>query len=51
MVEWGPGLSLAAGSVLGSELGVRLTILKGHRWLRVVVNAAVIVFAILLWIS
>ena len=51
MVEWGPGISLAAGSVIGSELGVRLAVLKGHRWLQVVVNVAVIAFAVLLWVS
>ncbi len=51
MVEWGPGLCLAVGSMVGSEFGVRMTILKGHRWLRVVVNLAVIVFAVLLWVG
>ena len=51
MVEWGPGISLAAGSVIGSEVGVRLAVLKGHRWLQVVVNVAVIAFAVLLWLG
>ena len=49
MVDWGPGLCLAAGSVVGSEIGVRMAILKGHRWLRVVINVTVIAFAVLLW--
>ncbi len=48
-VEWALGLSLAAGTVLGGQLGVRLTVLKGHRWVRVVVTATVVIFAIRLW--
>jgi uncharacterized membrane protein YfcA len=51
MVSWPHGLALAGGNVLGGQLGVRLTVLKGHRWLRGVVVAAVIVFAIKLWLS
>jgi len=45
-VDWPLGLALAAGSLLGGQLGVRLTILKGHAWIRVVVTVAVIVFAV-----
>ena len=51
MVEWVPGFWLAVGSVVGSEVGVRLTVLKGHRWLQVAVNVAVIAFAVLLWVG
>lgn len=48
-VEWSLGLVLAAGTVLGGQLGVRLTTLKGHRWVKGVVTVTVIVFAIRLW--
>ena len=37
-VEWVPGLVLAGGTFLGGQIGVRFTVLKGHRWLRVVVT-------------
>ncbi len=47
-VEWLPGLVLAAGNLLGGQIGVHLTVLKGHRWVRTVVTVAVVVFAILL---
>jgi uncharacterized membrane protein YfcA len=50
-VEWAQGLSLAVGTVLGGQLGVRLTVLKGHRWVKGVVTLAVLVFAIKLWLS
>lgn len=48
-VAWVPGLWLAAGTLLGGLVGVRLTVLKGHRWVRVVVTGAVIIFALKLW--
>jgi len=50
-VEWTLGLVLAAGTVLGGQLGVRLTTLKGHRWVKGVVTVTVIVFAIRLWVA
>lgn len=50
-VEWVPGLALAAGQLLGGLAGVRLTVLKGHRWVRGVVTAAVVVFAVKLWLD
>lgn len=50
-VDWAMGLALAAGTVLGGQLGVRLTVLKGHAWVRAVVTITVIVFAIRLWFS
>jgi len=49
-VEWLPGLVLGAGTLVGGQIGVHLTVLKGHRWVRMVVTTAVIVFAILLWL-
>lgn len=49
-VVWAWGLALAVGTTMGGLLGVRLTVLKGHRWVRGVVTVAVIVFALrLLW--
>jgi uncharacterized membrane protein YfcA len=48
-VAWIPGLALAVGSVLGSQVGVRLTVLKGHDWLKRVVTATIVLFALKLW--
>lgn len=48
-VSWGLGLALATGNVLGGLIGVHLTVLKGHAWIRRVVTAAVVVFAVRLW--
>jgi len=48
-VAWGPGLALAFGSALGSLLGVRLTVLKGHAWVQRVVTVTVVLFALKLW--
>jgi uncharacterized membrane protein YfcA len=50
-VDWGMGLALAAGYGGGGLAGVRLTVRKGHDWLKRVVTVTVIVFAILLWFS
>lgn len=48
-VAWVPGIVLGAGSFLGGQMGVRLTVLKGHRWVRGVVTVAVVAFAVKLW--
>ncbi|MBW1645542.1 MAG: sulfite exporter TauE/SafE family protein [Deltaproteobacteria bacterium] len=45
-VDWVLGLVLAAGTVLGSQLGVHLTVLKGHRWIKKVVTVMVILLAV-----
>jgi uncharacterized membrane protein YfcA len=50
-VRWIEGGALALGSVAGSLVGVRLAVLKGERWLRWAVTAAIAVFAVLLWIQ
>lgn len=50
-VEWVPATALATGSLGGSLLGVRLTVLKGHAWVRGVVTAAIVLFAIKLWLG
>ncbi len=48
-IYWPEGLSLAAGNLAGGQLGVHLTVLKGHAWLRGLVTATVILFAVALW--
>ncbi|MEJ2334494.1 MAG: TSUP family transporter [Gemmatimonadales bacterium] len=50
-VAWTAGFALAAGNLLGGLVGVRLTVLKGHRWVRRVVIVAIIAFALKLWLS
>jgi uncharacterized membrane protein YfcA len=50
-VAWMAGAALAVGSLAGSLLGVRLTVLKGHAWVRGVVTVAIVFFAILLWLE
>ncbi|MDX1578423.1 MAG: sulfite exporter TauE/SafE family protein [Gemmatimonadota bacterium] len=49
-VDWGYGLALGLGNLGGAFLGVRLTMLKGHVWIRRVVTVTVIAFAIRLWV-
>lgn len=48
-VDWVPGLALAVGSVMGSQVGVRLTVLKGHAWVKRVVTVTIVLFALRLW--
>ncbi len=50
-VDWRLGAALAAGMLLGGLLGARLTVLKGHRWLRAVVTVTAILFAVALWLG
>ncbi len=50
-VDWLAGAALAAGNLTGGLLGVRITVLKGHAWVRRVVTAAIIAFAIKLWVA
>lgn len=50
-VRWFEGVALSVGSIAGSLVGVRLAILKGDRWLRGAVTAAIVVFAVALWIQ
>lgn len=50
-VSWLVGLVLAAGSLAGGLMGVRLTVLKGHRWVQRMVTAAIVVMAIKLWFA
>ncbi|HEY7471403.1 MAG TPA: sulfite exporter TauE/SafE family protein [Gemmatimonadota bacterium] len=48
-VDWVVGTPLAAGHLIGALAGVRLTVLKGHAWIKRVLVVAVIAFAIKLW--
>jgi len=48
-VQWWIGLTLGAGTVLGGLVGVRLTVLKGHAWIKRVMTVTIIVFALRLW--
>ena len=50
-VDWTLGLVLAAGTMVGSQIGVHLTVLKGHRWIKKVVTVIVIIMAIKLIVS
>ncbi len=50
-LAWGMGLALAAGNLLGGLAGVRLTILKGHLWVKRIVTAAIVAFAIKLGLA
>lgn len=50
-VDWGMGFALAVGNFAGGLLGVRLTVLKGHAWVRRVVLVMVFVFAVKLWVG
>ena len=45
-VDWTLGLVLAAGTMIGSQIGVHLTVLKGHRWIKKVVTVTVLIMAI-----
>jgi len=50
LVVWGPGLALAAGSVVGAQIGARTVIRRGDRLVRVfvLVMAVVVVAAVIL---
>jgi len=49
-VDWGVGLALGAGNLLGGLLGTHLTVLKGHAWVKRVVVLMILVFALELWL-
>ncbi len=50
-VVWVVGGVLAAGNLIGGQIGVHLTVLKGHTWIKKVITVTVILFAIRLWFS
>ena len=45
MINWGMGLALAAGQILGATFGVRLQILKGQDWVRNVLTIIILACA------
>ena len=45
MINWGMGLALAAGQILGATFGVRLQILKGQDWVRHVLTLIILACA------
>ena len=49
-VDWSLGLALATGNALGGWLGTRLTVTRGHAWIRRFVLVTVVLFALrLIW--
>ena len=50
-VHWIPGLCLGGGTILGGLVGVKLTVLKGDKWIRNIVTVVVIFLAIKLWLT
>jgi len=50
-VDWGMGAALAAGNLVGGLLGTHLTVLKGHAWVKRVLVAMILVFAVKLWVA
>ena len=46
LVDWTLGFALGLGNFVGGLVGAKLTIAKGHRWVKRVVTAAVVVMAI-----
>lgn len=50
-VAWGWGMIMALGTVFGGLWGVRLTVTKGQRWVRMFLLAAVLAVALKLWFS
>ena len=45
MINWGMGVALAAGQILGATFGVRLQILKGQDWVRHVLTLIILACA------
>lgn len=45
-VDWPLGLALAVGNGLGGWIGTRLTIAKGHAWIRRVLLVVIVLFAL-----
>lgn len=50
-VDWPAGIALGLGNVLGGVVGVRVAVLKGHKWLEHAVTATIVVFAVMLWVT
>lgn len=50
-VDWGMGVALAGGNLLGGLIGTHLTVLKGHAWVKRVVVVMIVAFALKLWLA
>jgi hypothetical protein len=50
-VDWLWGLCLAAGSLIGGQIGARWTLTRGEAWVRSFLTVAAVLFAIGLWIK
>jgi len=50
-IDWARGIALGMGNLAGGQLGVRLTVLKGHSWVRAVVTVMILIFAVRLWLG
>lgn len=50
-VDWDAGLAMGAGNLVGSQVGVRYTVLKGHAWVRAFLIVTILIFAVLLWLG
>lgn len=50
-VDWPAGIALAVGNFAGAQLGVKVAVLRGHKWLEHVVSITVVIFAIMLWVT
>ena len=50
-VDWAMGFALAAGNLVGALVGVRVQVLKGHRWVRGFVTVMIVAFAVRLLVA
>ncbi|MBZ0111131.1 MAG: TSUP family transporter [Thermoanaerobaculia bacterium] len=50
-VDWLWGLCLAGGTLIGGQIGVRLTLTRGEAWIRSFLTVAAVLFAIGLWVK
>ncbi len=49
MIHWQFGSVMGLGNLVGSQLGVRWTVLKGNTWVRAFVTVAILALAVRLW--
>jgi uncharacterized membrane protein YfcA len=48
-VNWPLGLALGLGNFLGGLVGVRVAVMRGHKWLEGVITVVIVLCAIWLW--
>ncbi|MEN8143629.1 MAG: TSUP family transporter [Gemmatimonadota bacterium] len=48
-VDWSMGFALGLGTGVGGQIGVHLTVLRGHSWIKRVVMVVVVIMALRLW--